>query len=411
MISIEIESSRINVPAGDEPQLLYLLLDFASEDSLAKSGSPVNLCLVIDRSTSMDGSRLESVKQATRSIFEGLRSEDIFSLVTFSDRAETIWSPGDKRDRGALVTAIERIEASGGTEIFQGLQLGVEHIRRSTLKRFTNQLFILTDGHTYGDDEACLTLARNAAGDGIIFSAYGIGPEWNDRFLDKLVGFSGGDTVYIESPTKIPRDLNQRIQKIGLIYARNLMLSNSFPSGARLTSVFRVAPVAQPLSLNGKDLRLGSVQADGPLSLMLEFTISPSDTVSTITLPLIIHADIPSEGVSNYKIQKNFTLNVTVEKGEFVPSERLLSAVQAYNFYQMNEKAWKEVESGNFDSAQTRLRELSTRLLEVGQNGLANQILGESELLKKHTTVSLAGRKRLKFGTRALLTKTVRLPR
>ena len=411
MISIEIESSRINLPAGEDPQLLYLLVDIGPEASVEKLKAPVNLCLVVDRSTSMYGSRLDSVKKAARSIFEGLRPEDVFSLVTFSDRAETIWSPSDRRDRGALVTAIERIDASGGTEIFQGLQLGVQQLRRSTLKEFNNQLFILTDGHTYGDDEACLSLASKAAGDGITFNAYGIGPEWNDRFLDQLVGFSGGETVYIESPVKIPRDLNQRIQKIGSTYARNLRLDSSVLAGATLSSVFRVAPVAQPLSLNGKDIRLGSVQVDEPLSLILEFTVSASKQASAITLPLIIYADIPSENVSNYKIQKNFTLNVSDEIDNYVPSKRLLSAVQAWNFYQMNEKAWKEIESGNFQSAQTRLRLLSTRLFEAGQTALAEQILGESELLMKHTTVSLAGRKKLKFGTRALLTKTVRLSR
>ena len=76
----------------------------------------------------------------------------------------------------------------------------------------------------------------------------------------------------------------------------------------------------------------------------------------------------------------------------------------------MNEKAWDDIEAGNFNRAQTRLRSLSTRLFEAGHSGLAEQILNESERLTAFTTVSLEGRKKLKFGTRALVTRTVRLP-
>ncbi len=409
LLDIRIEASRTAVVAQDESQLLYLLVNIGPAENIEVSKSPVNLCLVIDRSTSMTGRRLQSVKAAARTVFEELTSEDVFSLVTFSDRAEVIWTAGKARDKQALRSAIERIGASGGTEIFQGLQLGVEQIRRSPLANFTNHLIILTDGHTYGDDEACLALARKAAVDGINFSAFGIGPEWNDRFLDELAGLSGGETAYLESPGQVQLDLHHRIQSLGATYARNLRLISDFPEEVKISSAFRVAPIAQPLFLNGPELRLGSVRGQMPLSLLLEFVIIAKIPDQVISMPIVLSADIPSKMVRKHRIKKQFDLTVTDQEVESDPPDTLLAAVQTWNFHQINEKAWDDIEAGNFNRAQTRLGLLSNRLVEAGHSGLAEQILGESERLTEFTTVSLEGRKKLKFGTRALVTRTVRL--
>ena len=409
LLDINIEASRTSVVAQEESQLLYLLVNLGPAENIEVSNSPVNLCLVIDRSTSMTGLRLQSVKAAARTVFDELSSEDVYSLVTFSDRAETIWAAGEARDKQALRSAIERIGASGGTEIFQGLQLGVDQIRHSPLANFTNHLIILTDGHTYGDDEACLALARKAAVDGINFSAFGIGPDWNDRFLDELAGLSGGETAYLESPGQVHLDLHYRIQTLGSTYARNLRLISDFPEEVELSAAFRVAPIAQPLSLNGSEVRLGSVRGNMPLSLLLEFVITVKEPGRVISMPIVISADIPSKMASKHRVKEQFDLAVTDQEVEPDPPDNLLAAVQAWNFHQMNEKAWDDIEAGDFNRAQTRLRLLSTRLFEAGHSGLAGQILSESERLTAFTTVSLEGRKKLKFGTRALVTRTVTL--
>ena len=63
----------------------------------------------------------------------------------------------------------------------------------------SRHLVLLTDGHTYGDEENCYALARNAAEQGIIISALGIGHEWNDLFLEHLTAITGGSTLLVTS--------------------------------------------------------------------------------------------------------------------------------------------------------------------------------------------------------------------
>jgi hypothetical protein len=87
----------------------------------------------------------------------------------------------------------------------------------------------------------------------------------------------------------------------------------------------------------------------------------------------------------------------------------LTDAVQALNFYRLNEKVWEEIEDGDLSKATTRMRRLTTRLLEAGHTQLAQQAYAESERLSNMGSLSHEGRKRLKYGTRSLLTQTISL--
>jgi hypothetical protein len=75
--------------------------------------------------------------------------------------------------------------------------------------------------------------------------------------------------------------------------------------------------------------------------------------------------------------------------------------------YRLNEKALDEVDAGQLESATKRMKHLTARLLEAGQTRLAQQAHLEGERLANMGTLSLEGRKKLKYGTRALLAQTI----
>ena len=54
---------------------------------------------------------------------------------------------------------IHMIHPSGATEIYQGLEAGAKEVMRSLDAKRVNHIILLTDGHTYGDEQECLALA------------------------------------------------------------------------------------------------------------------------------------------------------------------------------------------------------------------------------------------------------------
>jgi Ca-activated chloride channel family protein len=341
-------------------------------------------------------------------ILNNLDTSDVFSVISFSDRAEVIVEASHIKDKSRLLAQIQRLKASGGTEIYQGLQAGLQEVQKSDLSAYTNHLILLTDGHTYGDTKACLSLSKEAAISGVDMSVFGIGPDWNDRFLDKLAGYSGGKTVYVESSREVVPQLQKRISGLCSAYAINVRLDTGFPSTVELSAAFKIAPFAQPLVTIDHELHLGAIEGRSPLAFLLEFSVEPLEVGHKIPLTIYLAVDIPSKKLLNTSISQSCELPVVDEEHPLDPPQALVQAVQAWNFYQMNERTWKDVKAGNIKRATRRMRRLTTRLLETGHPELAERLTIETEHLSSDGSFSLGGRKRLKFGTRSLATETFR---
>jgi hypothetical protein len=177
--------------------------------------------------------------------------------------------------------------------------------------------------------------------------------------------------------------------------------------GIHLKSGFKVAPYAQPLANDLSDYHLGAIEGRSPLSVLLEFTIDPQLPGRNINLPLNLTGDIPTHNVKNYISKQSYEIAVVTDEPRINPPKALTDAVQALNLYRLNEKVWQEIEGGDLPQATTRMRRLTTRLLEAGHTQLAQQAYAETERLANMGSLSLEGRKRLKYGTRSLLTQTI----
>ena len=110
--------------------------------------------------------------------------------------------------------------------MFQGLDLGAKEVMRSIDTKRINHIVLLTDGHTYGDDQECLSLASKLAERGIGISAMGIGREWNDIFLDILANRTGGSSAYIAEPQDIKRLLLEKFNALAQTYAEDVILDD-----------------------------------------------------------------------------------------------------------------------------------------------------------------------------------------
>lgn len=410
LLDINLQISREVIGATDSEQLLYVLADIRPTSLPTDvEPMPVNVCLVIDRSTSMQGARLDRVKSAAKLVIQQLSQNDIISVISFSDRAEIISPAGHIYNRSVLAKRIDGMSASGGTEIYQGLKAGLAEMRNADLSRYLNKLVLLTDGHTYGDEEQCLHLGGEAAGQGIIFSALGIGNDWNDQFLDQLAAISGGQSMYIEQPDEIITCLQDEIEGLGAVYANNARLMVNVPAGLQLKYAMKLSPFAQPVSTFQNQIKLGTIEGRSPLMLILELTISPQKPGRMLYIPYTLVADIPSKQIHQQSFERQIEISVVDKEPQIIPPPTIIRAVQMLNLYRMNERVWNDVESGQLEKATQRMRRLSTRLMESGQSKLAYNALVETQRLARMGTLSLEGRKKLKYGTRSLLTGAISL--
>ena len=404
--TVKVTPSRRVMPLLDEPQVLYLLVELLPDRSQGSQGasSNLNLTLILDRSTSMSGVRLERTKAAAHQIIDQLTENDILSVVAFSDRAEVLVPAAYMRDKTTAKAMIMTMQANGGTEIFQGLDAGFNEIQRFGDKKYVNHMILLTDGRTYGDEEACLALADNAAKAGVGISAMGLGDEWNDAFLDLLAGRTGGNSEYISSPHAVTRFLNDRVRSLGRTLAERVAVSLAPDADITVESAFRLMPSPQSVSPETDPIHIGQLHAAGTASIIFQLQVPASREEGIRTLMRIdVNADIMRNENKNFKVIADLSVEQAAEPPPEEAPLAILDALGKLTLYRMQEKAQAALARGDVVEATKRLETLATRLLNAGQENLANAAMAEARRVSETNMLSDEGHKALKYGTRLLL--------
>ena len=398
-----IQHSRDTILELDEPQVHYILLDIQPAEHLPTKRPPVNLCLIIDRSTSMQGARLDQVRSSVLAILEGMEVGDSTTIVAFSDRAEVIVTPDQAFDMSVARARLSLLQAGGGTEIGQGLTLGLDEIHRNFTREGVNHIVLLTDGRTYGDEDLCLELAEQAATYGVSINGVGIGSDWSDRLLDDLASRTGGNVIFLNTPRAVT-DLLTRIQdNLTQIVANRVVLEGALGQQVDLRSAFRLLPDPMPLG-DSLPMILGHLPREAAIRLLLEIVVHPSGPMDEITLAHFnISGDLLGAEAETLTLPIQITIDVSSDPDTKPPPEMIVSALNHVALYRMQEKARHEAELGQVSQAARRLENLATHLLAEGERELAKAALNEAVQLTQARRLSMEGEKTLKYGTRALL--------
>jgi Ca-activated chloride channel family protein len=401
--SAHVLHSRKTLLQLSEPQVHYLLIDIQPKAAVGHVRPPVNLSIVIDRSTSMRGQRLDHVRSATHEILKSLQPHDRASVVAFSDRAELIVSSDQAADLSVARARLSLLQADGGTEIFQGLQLGIEQLELNFTREGVNHLILLTDGRTYGDEAQCLDLAVSVAERGISINGVGIGSDWSDRFLDDLAGRTGGHVVFLDSPRAVTGLLEGIFDSLSKVIASRVRLEGSLSQYVDLRSAYRLRPEPMVLS-DSLPLKLGNLPANEIIRVLLEVIIHPIGDQEMLSLAHFdVVGDLLASGGETHTLPVLVEQPVSDQPDSQPPPQEIVEALSSLALYRMQDMARHDAELGHSSHAAQRLENLATQLLANGQRDLAKAALNEAENLASARRFSSQGEKILKYGTRALL--------
>jgi len=386
-----------------EPQVHYILLDIHPGKDLPEVRPPINLGIVIDRSTSMQGQRLDQVRSATLGILKGLDPRDTASIVAFSDRAEVVVSPAQAKDFAVARARLSLLQAGGGTELGQGLETGLKQLQASFTREGVNQLILLTDGRTYGDEELCLKIAEHASAHGITIHGMGIGADWSDRLIDQIASLTGGAVHFLENPRSVGEFLQAVFEKMGRVLASRVRLDGQLSEHVDLRSALRLLPEPMPM-VDSFPISLGNLTREGQIRLLLEFVVHPIGQLTELDLAqLQVTADILSAHSETETVELQLRCTVSDQPDLEPPPTEILSALNIDILYRMQEKARHDAELGQSAEAARRLENLASHLLASGERELAKAALNEAARVAHTRRLSNQGEKMLKYGTRALL--------
>ena len=138
--------NRQNVPVLEQPQLIYVLAEISPGSAIANVRLPLNFTLVLDRSGSMAGEKLHTMREAVKAIIDQLSPSDIISIVTFENKTQVLVPAQSAADREGLKRMVDGIKDGGGTVMAPAIHEGLNQVSRYASPAFTSGIVLLTDG-------------------------------------------------------------------------------------------------------------------------------------------------------------------------------------------------------------------------------------------------------------------------
>ncbi len=213
----------------------------ADPQRVARTPAPLNLSIVIDRSGSMRGKKLDNAIAAARGAIGRLREGDAVSVLSYNTATELI-SPVtsiDAASRQRVNAALGSLEAKGNTCISCGLELASSLLREKS--GMVNRILLLSDGEatagvrTVEEFRAMAARCREA---GISISTIGVDVEYNERVMAELAIESNGRHYFVENADGLPRIFDQELESLTRTIASDAELVMTPAPGMSLVGAF-----------------------------------------------------------------------------------------------------------------------------------------------------------------------------
>jgi Ca-activated chloride channel family protein len=236
-VRLRLDLDRPVLPAGsNEKAVLKICLDGVRLPR-PEARPPVNLSLVIDRSGSMSGDKIEKAREAALEALSRLSPDDILSVVAYDSSVETLVPAQRVGDGRRISAAIRSIHANGGTALFGGVSQGASEIRKHLEdRRYVHRVILLSDGQANVGPSSPDDLGRLGAAlmkEGVSVTTVGLGLGFNEDLMTRLAQRSDGNTYFVESSEDLPRIFAGELGDVLNVVARRVVVELEFPRGVR----------------------------------------------------------------------------------------------------------------------------------------------------------------------------------
>ncbi len=180
-------------------------LDRTLPAKLAPPRTPEGTCviLILDKSSSMEGKKMDLAKLAAIGVVNNLRPIDMVGVLIFDNSFH--WAVPIRRaeERSLIKRVVAGITPDGGTQIAPALQEAYRRIL--PVNAIYKHIVLLTDGISEEGDS--MSLAREAQARQITISTVGLGQDVNRSYLEKVATFALGKSYFLNDPSGLEQIL------------------------------------------------------------------------------------------------------------------------------------------------------------------------------------------------------------
>jgi Ca-activated chloride channel homolog len=165
--------------------------------------------LIIDKSSSMEGRKIELARLAAIGVVENLRPIDSVGVLIFDNSFQWAVPIRKADDRASIKRMISGITPDGGTQIAPALTEAYQRVLPQ--QAIYKHIVLLTDGISEEGDS--MSLARDAVANHVTISTVGLGQDVNRAFLEKVATNAQGKSYFLNDPAGLEQLLLRDVEE------------------------------------------------------------------------------------------------------------------------------------------------------------------------------------------------------
>ena len=380
--------------------------------SLRLDRIPLNLAIVLDRSGSMSGEKLEQAKQAAMMLVDQLDKRDVLSLIVYESEVEVVLPAGPLKDRSREIKRIiQRIETGGSTALYGGVKEGGRQLDEFLSQQRINRVILLSDGIANvgpSSNREIAGLGSRLAKNGVSVTTIGLGDDYNETLMTALAEASDANYYYVADVEDLPSVFEVELGELKTVVAREVVVEIRCPDGVR---PLRFLGRPGELKSRSESITFNTLSSEQSRELYLEVELEQSfigalDKIADVEVRYLDPAKNEEIVAGEISVAVGYTDDAELAKA----SKNLAVAAEAtiYLNAEETEKSIAYADSGNIEACRANLESQKVTLIDAFAFAPAEQkemlkdeiaAVEEAQRDLENDTLSKVQRKKLSVGS------------
>jgi Ca-activated chloride channel family protein len=352
-VQLKIEAGQEALLAGSTQRLFIKVGLEGIAPPKDQERAPINVALVLDRSGSMSGEKIENARQAALAALEYLNNRDTIALVTYDDKVDVPFAAAQLENKAAVQRAIRKIDTGGMTALFAGVSEGANQLKRFLDRERINRIVLISDGlANVGPDtpEELGSLGRKLAQKRISISTIGLGLRYNEDLMMRLADASDGNHAFVEDAEQLAGIFRKEFGELGTVVAQAATVIIQCEEGVR---PIRILGREGRINGNKVEANIQQLYAAQERYLLLEVEITPGtvDSKREVARVNLDYDDLAANTRANASGVVQISYTAAREQAEKTVNKAVMVDATTQIGVEMDDEAITHKDKGNTEEA------------------------------------------------------------
>lgn len=371
MIPTSNENIRLHVGVANpiltanQTQKVYLKTALIGADLPVNSDrSPINVALVLDKSGSMRGQRIQAAKEAAIMTINSLQAQDIISVISYDTNVNVIVPATKMAHKRTVIKKIKRLQADGSTALYAGVEQGAIEVEKFMDDNHINRVILLSDGKANVGKKSVTELAQLGemlGGKGISVTTIGLGSGYNEDLMSQLASYSDGNHAFVQNASDLERIFRYEFGDVTSVIAKNIQINIHCAADIRPVQVMGREAVIQGQNIN---LRLNQLPAGQEKFVIVELEVpaSAADSQRELVKVSVDYLDLQQQKNVQLTANQKISFSASQKIVEEAVDEEVMADSVAQVANQMSKQAVQLRDEGKVEESKGVLERAASYL-------------------------------------------------